>query len=145
MAKLIDLDALEIEFFKKYHDFNDCFILFHNKHKKQLIEFFSDLDLLKNMSYTFKENFSLLQKKYIITIDALGEINSNILNLETMLVKINTSKSIDDFIKWFDLYHEVTIYIIKTGMKNQMFQNENTHVIKESEKELMIRKINSLL
>lgn len=120
MRKPIDLRDLEVDFNKQCAAIDDCLFSFTPQAlflKKNLINQLSDIELIKDLSYSFKLCIKESMERFQIhEPNTLHSINTEVFNLECYLV--NMSKydfKIETMKKWFSTFTNLQIFIRLSG------------------------------
>lgn len=127
MKKKLDLIALEIHFNYIIKEINGCIFSFLPKAKrltKELNSYLSDLDFIKDLSYSFKLEVETLKLEYPIPEELQFEINASIFDLELDLVHLaKYPNKFDIMSRWFASYHELNNFIVQNSTKTYIHKS----------------------
>lgn len=128
MRKHININELEVSFNYIRKEIAECFLPFTPKArrlKKHLINLVSDINFVKDLSYTSKFEIEELLKQYPVSEDITFDINSYVYDLEIRLVYIaKYGNKIDNLSYWFDKYASTKSYIIQNSKTSYIGQSE---------------------
>lgn len=129
MKNKLDLFVLEARFNSIVKNINDCMFSFTPKArrlKKELDLYLSDLNFVKNLSYSFKLDIESLKLEYPISEDLLFEVNASIFELELDLVNLSKfSNKIDIMSRWFKNYADLNSFIVQNSSKKYIHKTES--------------------
>lgn len=121
MKKKLDLIALENHFDYIIKEINHCVFSFTPKAKrltKELNHYLSDLDFIKDLSYSFKLEVETLKLEYPVPSDLLFDVNASIFELELDLVNLaKYPNKFDTMRRWFASYAELNSFIVQNSNK----------------------------
>lgn len=127
MQKYININELETSFNYILQKIRQCFCDFTpqamrlNKHLKDLT---SDINFVKNLSYSFKYDIEQLKEQYTISEHINHQANANIYDLEIRLVNLAKHKNKNEILYlWFTKFAETKNYIIENSTTKYVSNN----------------------
>lgn len=134
MRNLIDLIELEAYFNSRMKEINDCFCSFTPQarhYREALISKLSDIEFIKDISYSFKIHIqNLLDIHHISEKSLMFHVNESIFELEVGLVNLaKYNNKITCMTDWFHNYSKITLFIIKNGKVTT--SSDNTSLVQE--------------
>lgn len=127
MQNYINITELETSFNYILQQIRQCFCDFTpkarrlNNHLKHLT---SDIDFVKNLSYSFKYDIEQLKEQYPIADYINHQANADIYDLEIRLVYLAKYKNKNEILSfWFIKFAETKSYIIENSTKKYVSNN----------------------
>ena len=111
MRKLINLTEIELALTSTLDEINTCFAEWTPKARSlkfTFITYISDIELIKDMSYTLKHELAQLLQHHDIPEHYLFDINGAVYSLECDLVNLSKyDDKVGILTRWFSNYHEL--------------------------------------